>query len=433
VKCWIGLGSNLGHPKQNLERAAALLRAGSKSPIKASPVFANPAVVPKDAPLEWRKDFLNAVVAMDWSGTAFELLSLLRQIETELGRVPAPFWAPRLMDLDLLCFGDDIINTDSLVVPHPRALTRSFVLTPLKHLCSSMIWPLSEQKTVLELSRALPPATLGAFPAWMGILNLTTDSFSDGGQLNSESAFLERIQNLERDEVQIYDLGAESTRPRASHESVTPNPELEWQRLEPALSFLKTRYQSKIFKPLISVDTYHSQTALCALKMGVDILNDVSGLQSPQILQLLSENTDCQYVLTHSLTVPADPRVTMNQDNFIEILKEWAISKIATLQNAGLSRDRIIFDPGIGFGKTAEQSLHILKSIDQFQDLPVRLMVGHSRKKFLNSEMEAATRDPETVGASLALAQKSVDIIRVHDTNLHSRALQSFNAILTVP
>lgn len=406
MKCFIGLGSNLGDRRHNLERAATRLRGHlSNKRIEASPLVQTPALVPEGAPAAWQLPFMNGVIRIDWRGTPRELLDCLKSIERELGREPSARWAPRILDLDLLAFGSEVVREPGLEVPHNEMWNRQFVLVPIKHLQPSFKIP-RESSTALERSRALK----GAQPLWMGVRNLTPDSFS-GPNCPFDDDF-----------AHILDLGAESTRPGAT----VLTPEQEWRRLEPALE--RWKGEARIFRPWLSVDTYHPETARRISELGVEMLNDVSGLAHGAMLEIL-QGSDCQYVLMHSLTVPADPKQVLpaNCDPVQEV-KTWAREKLDWLAKKGVDLDRVIFDPGIGFGKTADQSWTLLRRIEEFFDLPVRILVGHSRKSFLKSlnSGEPASRDPETLGVSMQLARKGVDILRVHDPEFHHRAYRAF-------
>ncbi len=417
MKCLIGLGANLGDRQSSLEQAAQILAASSRQ-IRASVLFESAAVTRPGAPEEWHKPFLNAAIEIEWSQSPQELLQLLKQIERQLGRSEGPRWSPRLIDLDLLVFGNETVQEENLTVPHPELSRRPFVLSPLKHLCPSRVL-MGEKSSILSMSRSLKKS----LPLWMGIVNLTPDSFSQDGISNDETAFKNKINSLLAEHVQVLDLGAESTRPGA--EPVTP--EAEWHRLKPSLEWLKQSFRKQIFRPLISVDTYHPQTAAAALELGADIINDVSGLRRPGMLEIL-QDSNCQYVLMHSLSVPADPKHTLQEADPCTEVRNWALAKIDELCAAGISLERIIFDPGIGFGKTAQASLTLLKRIDQFLDLPVRVLVGHSRKSFLNQwgPRPVHDREYETLGVSLRLAERGVDIIRVHEAEHHARCFRAF-------
>ena len=415
----MGLGVNLGDRRAMLEKAAAALAAlpGARF-LRAAPVFQTPALVPPGAPASWHLPFLNSAVELDWAGTPQELLRSLKATEKALGREEAATWAPRVIDLDLLAAEGAVVQEKDCRVPHPAMPSRAFVLDPLKHLVASLkVNPFSIP--ILEQSRRLLPRN----PLWMAVLNLTPDSFSDGGKLDSEVALDLQLDRLERAGVQCYDLGAESTRPGATPVSE----EEEWRRLEPVLARLRERHAGRFFAPLISVDTHRPGTAARALEAGAHIINDVSGLSYPGMLPLLRDSR-CQYVLMHSLSVPADRARTIQPE--LDPVKEvlaWAERKIEDLTAAGVSLDRVLFDPGIGFGKTPAQSLALLRGIDRFNSLPVRLLAGHSRKSFMAAwgSQPVAERDGFSIGASLHLAARGVEVLRVHEAHLHATAYQA--------
>ncbi len=416
MKCFVAFGTNLGDRRGNLERAAKALAAlPGVTRVETSPVFQTPALVPPGAPDSWRLPFLNAGASLEWRGSPPELLRALKGIERELGRATAPTWSPRIIDLDLLAAGDCAVNEPDCQVPHPALPGRSFVLDPLKHLAPGLHLP-SFSLSVLGQSRRLSERA----PLWMAIFNVTPDSFSDGGALANETALRARVEKLERAEVHCYDLGAESTRPGA-----TPvGEEEEWARLKPVFDFLADRHRGAHFRPLLSVDTRHVGTARRALECGARVVNDVSGLADPAMAELLA-SSGCQYVLMHSLSVPADrTRVLADDIDPVAHVFRWAERKLEQLERAGVNLDRILFDPGIGFGKTPAQSLALLRGIDAFFDLPVRLLVGHSRKSFMAAwgPQPVEERDGFGVGASLRLAAKGVEVLRVHEASLHATA-----------
>jgi 2-amino-4-hydroxy-6-hydroxymethyldihydropteridine diphosphokinase/dihydropteroate synthase len=404
MKCVLGLGSNMGDRRGNLEKAARAL----KSSVRATPVFETPALVPDGSPSEWNMPFLNAVLEIEWTGTPLELLGFIKSIEKKVGRTESERWAPRVADIDVLRFGALKVREPGLYVPHPEMMNRQFVLCPLKHL----------DNTVLPVSRSLP----GALPAWMGILNITPDSFS-GSDPEMEHVQA-KVDAWLAENVHMLDIGAESTRPGAKPLTHAE----EWKRLRPVLEWLTSYLKGRTFRPWLSVDTYHPETAARALELGVDIINDVSGLSDGGMIRVLQSAPHAQYVLMHSLSVPADPKINMRNSDPVSEVKSWARFKLKTLQDAGIDMCRVIFDPGFGFGKTAPQSLELMKNIRQFMDLPVRILSGHSRKSLYNlwGERPAADREWESVGASLRLAERGVDILRVHEPTLHARAHRVF-------
>jgi 2-amino-4-hydroxy-6-hydroxymethyldihydropteridine diphosphokinase/dihydropteroate synthase len=421
VTAYIGVGSNLGDRRENLEQAAREI-SQKHVILNTSPVYQNPAMVPAGAPSDWNLAYLNAVLKIETAAAPNELLKDLKRIETELGRTPSPRWAPRVIDLDILLYGNESISSDGLVVPHPGILERSFVLDPLKDLAPSLLVP-GSNLSVLQRSRQVP----GLAPLWMGILNLTPDSFSDGGQWNQPETFLSKAKEMIAGGAHILDLGAESTRPGATALTAAE----EWQRLEKPLHDLLALIQTSavnegrhFFHPKISIDTRHAEVAKKALAMGAHWINDVSGLSDPAMINLAVESA-CPFVFMHSLSVPADKKLHLPLDaDPVTLVKDWALEKIAELSARGIPVGRLIFDPGIGFGKTEAQSLEILKRISEFHELPVPILVGHSRKSFLRlwTGAKASHRDADSVGISLKLLNSGVEILRVHEPALHAGA-----------
>ncbi len=412
--CFIGLGSNLGNRKEHLEKALQKLAKLSASTLRVSPAYENAAMVPPGAPSEWALPYLNAVAQIQWTGPAADLLARLKQIEREMGRAGAPRWSPRIIDLDLLLFGLEVLHENQLRVPHPGVGERSFVLDPLKDLAPMLKLPGDSAPVVLQ-ARKLP----GHSPWIMGIVNLTPDSFSDGGELLEPAAFEAKIQAMAEAGVHALDLGAESTRPGAAEVSI----EEEWGRLSRAFSFLRDCFNGVYLKPVLSVDTRRAEIAERAIERGANLINDVSGLSDPRMIQVIKESA-CDYVLMHSLSVPADPTLTFAEGvDPIRELKQWLARKLEFLERESIDLNRIIFDPGIGFGKTAEQSLEILNRFSEFSDLPVRFLVGHSRKSFLKAMGidGRERRDSATLEWSRKLARAGVDILRVHEFEGHCK------------
>ena len=251
----------------------------------------------------------------------------------------------------------------------------------------------------------------------VGILNLTPDSFSDGGVFMDAGTALAHIEQLIADGADVVDIGAESTRPGA-----TPLlPSEEWMRLAPVLAELE-RFSAQAVQ--FSIDTRHVPTARKAIASGMHWVNDVSGLADDAMLEVIAKS-NAQVVCMHSLGVPADKNITLAHDaDVLEELFSWAEERIRRLLSAGVEAERIIFDPGIGFGKTAQQSMQILRDIRAFHTLGVKLLVGHSRKSFLGLPKDAsnAQRDAATLAVSKYLISQEVHYLRVHNVAAH-RAL----------
>jgi 2-amino-4-hydroxy-6-hydroxymethyldihydropteridine diphosphokinase/dihydropteroate synthase len=417
---YLGLGSNLGDRRDHLARALQQLGAHGVELVRASPVVESPALLPDDAPADWNQPFLNLVAHCRSDARPHDILAGLKEIESALGREDRGRWAPRPIDLDLLLYGGETIATERLRVPHPAMTKRAFVLTPLASLAPNLTIPGRGSRTVLEHAR-LGPHHL---PLWMGIVNLTPDSFSDGGELRGLAAVERHARELAAAGAAIVDLGAESTRPGAT----TLSADQEWIRLEPALGTLVERYRTDALRPRFSVDTYHVETARRALALGADIINDVSGLSDPAMLELAAAS-GAEWVAMHNLGVPADKARTLPaNENPTDAVERWLEQRLTEWQRAGLDSSRIVFDPGIGFGKNALQSLRLLRDIRRFHRFGVRVLVGHSRKSFMHHVVAAARADRDlfTIGASLQLCDAGVDILRVHDVAAHAAAYRGW-------
>ncbi len=422
----LGLGSNTGSRRDNLWKALQELQSRGFKVSRVSPVVETPAMLPDQADPAWCRPFLNCVIQGDCDWSASQGLEIARQVESNLGRKPSPRWSPRVMDIDLLLWHGEIISESTaagdLGIPHYGILDRNFVLTPLLHLQPDLVIP-GQEKSVFELSKIIKP-----IPLWMGILNITPDSFSDGGAWNDRKVLEAQVDSFIENNVQIIDIGAESTRPHAD----PVDPEQEWKRLQPVVEMIRQKIGDNPLGPAVSIDSRHWQTLQKSLEKSpdsrLDYINDVTGLHDPNIMAL-ARDSGCQVIAMHSMTIPVDPKQLLPTDrSALDQLAQWAGQKIETWLSAGLDLNRIIIDPGIGFGKNRLQALELLRNIVPLRESGLRLLVGHSRKSFMNSfsGMTFSGRDPETLGISLALCEQGVDIIRVHDPVNHIRAYRAW-------
>jgi dihydropteroate synthase len=349
-----------------------------------------------------------------------------------LGRVEGERWAPREIDIDILAIGERAYEFDRLRVPHSGLTDRPFALLPLADLAPTLRLPDAHGHpgaTYSELARRwrhpdqqeVPFRTRRApihLTELVGIMNITPDSFSGGAHGGTESA-LALARNLREQGASVIDLGAESTRPGATPVA----PDEEWARLAPVLQSLR----EQLPELPISIDTRHAETARRACDAGAAWINDVTGFADPAMRALLKD-TRVRGVVMHSLGVPPTREVTLDlARDPVEQLRGWAAERIDLLERQGISGDRLLFDPGLGFGKTSEQSFEILGACECFRDLGVPLFMGHSRKSFLNqvTTRQASERDLETSALSLLLAKQGADYLRVHDVGMTERALRA--------
>lgn len=417
---YLGLGSNLGDRRHSLDAGLAALERAGVRVGRVSPVVESPALLPDDAPADWNRPYLNVVAECGCDRGPDWLLDRLKAIERDLGRQDQARWAPRPIDLDILLFGSEQIDGPRLTVPHPRLLERNFALSPLVALNPSLTIPGRGDRTVLDWSAQLDHQ----IPLWMGIVNLTPDSFSDGNRLRDWADVDARVREMVDAGVHIVDLGAESTRPGA----VPLSPDVEWARLEPMLARLADELGRLPLGPAISVDTYHADVARRAIDAGAGMINDVSGLSADGMLEVAAGNR-VDWVAMHQVSLPADPKQTLPADaDPVAEVERWLEQRLRAWSDAGLDLDRIVFDPGVGFGKNALQSLKLLRSAHRFRRHGVRTLIGHSRKSFMGAfaSGDNATRDLGTVGASLDLIERGVDILRVHNVTAHAHAYRGW-------
>lgn len=435
----LGLGSNLGDRLHHLRLAlAAIQRLPDVTVQQISPVYLSDAMLPDEAPADWNKPYLNFALRCETRLTPHELLAHLKQIEESIGRKPAVrHWGPRIVDIDILVWENLVLQDERLTIPQAKLEDRPFALWPIADLAPRWVFPAGacSGQTVAavvtpwgsRLSGKAPFKTRQIphrveTPALVGILNVTPDSFSDGGCYASPEKALKQAEQLVEAGADVLDIGAESTSPTAS----PIDPKTEWQRLQPILSALKSIKHRFTIPPKISVDTYHPAVAQQALAYDIDWINDVSGLTDP-LMQALAANTSQEWVIMHQLGLPVThSRWLPPEQDPVALVYEWAARHLEQLEKAGIVRERLILDPGIGFGKTASQSLALIQRAAQFKPLGTRLLIGHSRKSFLTlfTDKPHAERDIETVVMSLHLAKSQIDYLRVHDVDLCSRGLK---------
>lgn len=243
----------------------------------------------------------------------------------------------------------------------------------------------------------------------MGILNVTPDSFSDGGDFNNVDIAIKHAKEMIENGADIIDIGGESTRP--GHKFVSSDEEIK--RIVPVIKKLK----EEINVP-ISVDTYKSQVADEALKLGVDMINDVWGLTYDNNMADVIAKYDAHVCIMHNQDG------TDYEKDIMESIKEFLQNSIDKALSAGVKKEKIVIDPGIGFGKTFEQNIEVLKRLSELQDLGYPILLGTSRKSFLGKivNVDPKERVSATIATTVLGVRDGVDIVRVHDVreNLHA-------------
>jgi len=261
----------------------------------------------------------------------------------------------------------------------------------------------------------------------MGILNVTPDSFSDGGCFTQEKALSSQIKTMLKNGADLLDVGGESTRPYA--EPVAEHEEL--RRVLPAIACIRALHRSIP----ISIDTTKAEVAHQALNAGADIINDVSALRfDPEMIRIAITH-EAPVILMHMRKTPKDMQDEPVYDDLIQEITDFLDERISWARQQGLAQERIIVDPGLGFGKTVAHNLTILKNLHAFKKLGYPLLIGHSRKAFIGKllALEAQDRDPATAIISAYCATQGADILRVHDVEKTIQAVRLHEAILQAP
>ena len=246
-------------------------------------------------------------------------------------------------------------------------------------------------------------------PQVMGILNVTPDSFSDGGSFTTEEAIVNQVEQMIADGVDSIDVGGESTRPFA--EPVPVKEELN--RVIPAIKAIR-----KISSTIpVSIDTTKASVARTALAAGATMVNDISALRhDPEMVELI-KGYDGPVIIMHMQGTPGDMQVKPHYENVIAEICTFFTDRIAWMETQGIDPGRIIIDPGIGFGKTLDHNLTLLRNIQELKRLGHPVLIGHSRKSFFDKllRIPVEKRDCPSAIVSALCAKQEVDILRVHD------------------
>jgi dihydropteroate synthase len=250
----------------------------------------------------------------------------------------------------------------------------------------------------------------------MGILNVTPDSFSDGGRHNTLAKAVDHAARMVAEGADIIDIGGESTRPGA-----VPVPlEEELERVIPVVEALAARFELPL-----SIDTYKARVAKEAIEKGAHIINDVWGAKADDEMALVAAETGAPIILMHN----------RHQATYRHLLREMIndlYESILRVRQAGVSEDKIILDPGIGFGKTYEHNLEVMRHLDVFASLGYPLLLGPSRKSMIGNALDLPVEErlEGTMAAVCLGITKGCDIVRVHDVKEHVRAVRMMDTLL---
>ncbi|KAI9138925.1 Dihydropteroate synthase-like protein [Paraphysoderma sedebokerense] len=425
---YLAFGTNVGDLIGNVRNAIkALEQECSCTVIDTSFLYETAPMYVTDQP-----SFLNGVCKVVCPLEPEELLSRLKHVEQSMGRQETRRNGPRIIDLDIIFYDDIVYKSEALIIPHQSLAEREFVLRPLNDIAPNYVHPILSQP-VRSLLSLLPPSScpprkiipIRSDTFWplskktyiMGILNVTPDSFSDGGRFNALDSAYQHAMEMVSAGADIIDIGGQSTRPNAEEVSV----EEEINRVVPVIKCLRDRG----LKVPISVDTFRSRVASAAIESGADLINDVSGgTRDPEMLKVMS-NLNVPVCLMHmrgdSKTMMS--LTTYDNNDVIEGVRKELKDRLENALKAGIHRWNILLDPGIGFSKSHEQNFEILKRLknvtEQGSGLDgMPLLVGTSRKGFIGKVIEKENPKERVWGTASTVAAAiagGATVVRVHD------------------
>ena len=260
-------------------------------------------------------------------------------------------------------------------------------------------------------------------PNILGVLNLTPDSFSDGGKFNSKKKGINHAIHLVNSGANLIDVGGESTRPGSR--PIKEN--LEWQRINKILKLLLKK------KIPISLDTRKSKIMSKGINLGVKLINDVSGLDFDSETLNVLKKYKIPFVIQHSQGVPENMQKNPKYKNELLDIYDFFEKKIKLLRSKGIKHNKIILDPGIGFGKNLKHNMSLIRNISIFHSLGFPILVGNSRKRFikeLSGKNDSKFRNGGTIASSIYLMMQGVQILRIHDVNETIQGLKIFKNII---
>lgn len=265
-------------------------------------------------------------------------------------------------------------------------------------------------------------------PVVMGILNVTPDSFSDGGDFFRNGAALKQAEQMVKDGAAIIDVGGESTRPGARR--VTADEEID--RVLPVVEKIKDE-----FEVLVSIDTYKTRVARTAVQeAGADIVNDISALTFCEDMAETAAQLDVPVILMHIKGTPENMQKDPFYTDVIRELKQYFHNRIDYAYSKGIKKEKIIIDPGIGFGKRVEDNIRIIKHLQEFREFELPILMGVSRKSFLGriaGEEDPKAREVETVTADVISILNGANIIRVHDVKNAVKSIKILKTLVDFP
>mmetsp|Transcript_7021 Transcript_7021/g.14077 ORF Transcript_7021/g.14077 Transcript_7021/m.14077 type:complete len:459 (+) Transcript_7021:186-1562(+) len=429
----IALGSNQGRSLEILSHAVRQVGQVCGRVVDCSHLYRSKPQLVEDQP-----EFFNAAVAVQTTSSAQELMQQLQSIEKAYEKSSIRF-GPRELDLDLVAFvdGENVIPEDisdyrQLALPHPRAHERDFVLRPLCDMflgrrvvlgngarAEELLGKTPDEECIRvesepwsNMTTVPPEAAKGSTPLIMGVLNITPDSFSDGGKyVNLENAVSQALL-MQSQGAHVIDIGGESTRPNA----IDVSPQEEQDRVLPVIEALRKHPE---FTARLSIDTRHVATAREAILAGAHIINDEVGELDDEAEGMLRAAGELGVPLMtmHSRGDARTMEKLKIEDGSVDMttyVKEWLCARAArALTGYGVPRWNMMIDPGLGFAKTHDQNMEILARTDELVATEYAVLIGTSRKRFVRNYTKFDI-DVTTAATSTAAVLAGARMVRVH-------------------
>ena len=317
--------------------------------------------------------------------------------------------------------GSNLISFDKIEIIN-RDKSKIINIKDINKLSKKLKIKISKDLKHIKQKKNLKRLTLSDIPILMGIVNLTPDSFSDGGKYNKKNLAKKHVNNLLLNGAKIIDIGGESTRPGAG--DITPAK--EWDRIKSVLKIFKNK------KCLISLDTRKSFVMKKASKIRVDIINDVSGLIYDSETINFLKKTKKPFIIHHMKGSPKNMQIKPSYKNVLLDIYDFFETKLKYIRKQGIKHNNIILDPGIGFGKNLKHNITLLKNISIFHSLGLPVMLGLSRKRFIKDisrENDTKERIGGTVSSCIQAYLQGVQILRVHDIKEINQAFKVFKEL----
>ena len=281
---------------------------------------------------------------------------------------------------------------------------------------------LLDLKNITQKKKNFSNLDFHKLPNIMGVLNLTPDSFSDGGKFNNKSKGIKHAIEMIKSGANIIDIGDESTRPG----SKAIKKKIEWKRINKIIKFISKKIPT-------SLDTRKSEIMEKGIRLGVKIINDVSGLSYDPETKNVLKKYKVPFVIQHSQGIPENMQKNPKYKNVLLDIYDFFEQKIISLRSFGIKHNNIILDPGIGFGKNLKHNMNIISNISIFHSLGFPILVGNSRKRFikeLTGRNDTKNRTGGTVASSIYLMMQGVQILRVHEINEVRQGIKVFKEMI---